>query len=317
MTHFRHIINGPPCRIKKEESSFFLKAKEGNLTGVRGESRLVDWMCRFSEAQKESHTFEALQLNWIRHFHDMGILMFGYYHVQLPAENVKSQYALMTDFCFPKAWQKASKSKGMCEDNLLVSYAFTKNEAFKFSDLSHCKSETESEEIDMQLLRHHNISEGYCIPIFGSDNCHGFYLLGLGENHIELNKRQVSMIQWACQIGHSQYVDLMVKRKIQEQVTMPSSAVGSVQQESTRFSDREAADQVIAELSQANIEERAVNKNQSYLFQISAAMQFGYGEPYSLPQRDLNYKLVKMTASKQVTQDAWKLYHMLRQMPDN
>jgi len=309
MDYFRRVINGPPCNISARDSSlaqFTTDAAKLNDS----ENTLIDWMCGFTKAQKQSVSSESLIQIWESYLQDIGITIFTYYHVPSHSGGTSEQCTVMTHFGLSDVWKQSENLQGFDENNPLTSYALERNELFKFSDVLHFKGRTSREEKYFKSFRDLDFSEGYALPVFSAGKYHGFFTLGLGAEREAFTERQLTLVNWACQIGHYRFIDLMTKEA--EQANQSGSIIKLNTLKSTQLLDKEASQKVIAELNQANIASKAQNKDESYLFQISAAKRYGYEEPFTEAQRDLNYTLMKMTAPKDVTQDAWKLYHMLR-----
>lgn len=316
MNYFRRMVNGPPCEMRKEEGKFFRFCGDNGNLNFNTENGLVEWTCDFSRAQNKSGSTEVLFQNWMTYFQSIGISLFSYHQICSDDDANSKRSSVMAHYGMPADCSNYNLLQEFSENNLLMSYAFERNELFKFSDLHHLRNRTSREENYLDSLRKLNLSEGYAVPIFKSGVCDAFFALGLGKQYPILDSRQLSMVKWACQMGHNRYVELMTKEA--EQASQLGEGARLRRQKSEQISDQEAVRKVIGGLEQGNIidhaQTQAKNKEESYRFQLVAAMQLGYREPFSKAQSQLNYALMKITASQEVSEDAWKLYHMLRQV---
>lgn len=317
MTYFRRVVNGPPCEMRKEEDKIFRFSNDSDDLDFSTENGVVEWTCDFSRAQNSSQSTKFLIQNWIAYFQSIGISFFSYHHISSDGETMSKRSSVMAHYGMPSDWTSSHLIQEFCEDNLLMSYAFERHELFKFSDLQHLRNRPSQEENYFDSFRKLDLSEGYAVPIFRSGVCDAFFALGVGQQFAALNSRQLSMVKWACQMGHNRYVELMAKET--EHTSQLRLSARPQCQKSEQLSDKEAARKVIGGLEQGDIDitDQAQSKAESYRFQLAAAMQLGYREPFSEAQTQLNYALMKMTASQEVTEVAWKLYHMLRQIKDN
>ena len=146
-------------------------------------------------------------------------VMMSYHHFPPPGATDFGSAITIDTYGFPEDWVKLYISKKFYEADPIPKHALSTTEPFWWSEAEDFPQLKPAERAYLEELSNANLGEGLAIPVFGPFGRNGYMGLGFGKKTVTLTVGEISTLQWACQLGHQKYCDLL-RAKLPDDVVL-------------------------------------------------------------------------------------------------
>ncbi|MEM6748638.1 MAG: LuxR family transcriptional regulator [Pseudomonadota bacterium] len=173
----------------------------------------------FIENVEASQSFGALKDACISHFLAIGGKMMSYHHI--PPFGAEDHGAELTVIAhgFPEDWVQRYRGERLYRDDPIPRYALQTAKPFWWSDATDFPSLTKRERRYLKVLEEAKLGDGLALPVYGPNGRDGYASLGFGLTRPELSAVAMRRVQWACQVAHERYCQLLCD-ETKERVTL-------------------------------------------------------------------------------------------------
>ncbi len=168
----------------------------------------------FCVAVRDAGNFADLRHTCVSFMHARGVKMMSYHHLPpLGARDLISSTTISTHG-FPKKWISRYLAKGYAEIDPIPKHALRTTRPFWWSEARDLPYLTDTETAYLHDLVDAHLGDGLAIPVFGPAGRNGYCGLGFGTTRraAKVDSCDAAMLQWACQLAHLQYCDLLSAR---------------------------------------------------------------------------------------------------------
>ncbi|MEO1656981.1 MAG: LuxR family transcriptional regulator [Pseudomonadota bacterium] len=142
-------------------------------------------------------------------FTSIGGKMVSYHH--LPPFGAMDHGAELTVVAhgFPDAWVERYRREHLYLIDPIPRHALQSAKPFWWSEAASFSDLGAEERRYLQILAEQEFGDGLALPVYGPNGRDGYASLGFGKEHPELSSVEIRHIQWACQVGHERYCQLL------------------------------------------------------------------------------------------------------------
>lgn len=144
-------------------------------------------------------------------FEGHGFDKFSYHVMPLAWETTDSALSIKTDG-YPQAWVNAYFERKLWQIDPIPVTALNTSLPFCWSQLSELREINDAEQAFLDELRQHVDTDGVAVQVFGPNGRNGYFGLGVHKDCEAQSRRDLRVVQWACQLTHHRYCDLEVFR---------------------------------------------------------------------------------------------------------
>jgi len=174
-------------------------------------TQVLDQMSKFSRALDNTASVTALNHTLTQSFKEIGVKMFIYYHI--PTEDVANdtKTTVMSHYGFPEAWNKFYQDNKFCDNDPVLGYIQKEKRAIKWQELLNSNIENPRDKEYIKAANDLQVGIGIALPVFGTHTQSGVFSLGFQPRCETLRDIEMSMLQWACQMAHHKWLDLVAE----------------------------------------------------------------------------------------------------------
>lgn len=156
--------------------------------------------------------FGALRQTCIEFFLANGPVMISYHHLPPPGATDFGNAITIDAYGFPDDWVDRYISERFYEIDPIPKHALSTTEPFWWSE-AYDFPDLKAEEKDyLVALTKADLGDGLAVPVFGPFGRSGYFGLGFGQGAVKLTVAEISTLQWACQLAHQKYCDLLTAK---------------------------------------------------------------------------------------------------------
>ena len=152
-------------------------------------------------------TTDAVWSSCVDFFHTHDFDKVSYHVMPLAWETTDNALSIRTEG-FPQAWVERYFERKYWQIDPIPATALARSLPFCWSELSDLRELTEAEEAYMQDLQEHVNSDGVAVQVFGPNGRNGYFGLGVHSDCDAKTRRDLRVVQWACQLTHHRYCEL-------------------------------------------------------------------------------------------------------------
>ena len=175
----------------------------------------------FAEKLKSVHRFGEVRQASIDFFLANGPVMMSYHHFPPPGATDFGSAITIDTYGFPTDWVARYISEKFYEVDPIPKHALSTTEPFWWSEAKDLPQLKPAEKMYLAELSNADLGDGLAIPVFGPFGRNGYIGLGFGKKSVSLTIAEISTLQWACQLGHQKYCDLL-RAKLPDDVVLSS-----------------------------------------------------------------------------------------------
>lgn len=135
--------------------------------------------------------------------------MVSYHHMPPPGASDYSPNITVTAHGFPKEWVRTYVKNHYYEVDPIPKRALNTTTPFWWSEARDQPGLSKDELAYLDALEAADFGDGLAVPVFGPHGRNGYAGIGLGTEKIDLSILDIATIQWACQLGHQRYCELL------------------------------------------------------------------------------------------------------------
>ncbi|MEL6365519.1 MAG: LuxR family transcriptional regulator [Pseudomonadota bacterium] len=167
---------------------------------------------RYIEAAEAAETFGALKAACIEYFMGIGGEMVSYHHMPPFGATDYTPELTVAAHGFPSGWVERYLSERLYEIDPIPRHALQRTRPFWWSKAASFPDLSDDERRYLDMLSDAELGDGLAIPVYGPHGRDGYASLGFGDQRPKLSTVEIRRIQWACQIGHERYCQLLSAR---------------------------------------------------------------------------------------------------------
>jgi LuxR family transcriptional regulator/LuxR family quorum-sensing system transcriptional regulator CciR len=172
-------------------------------------AHMADGIDAFAVALRGAETFPDLREICIEYFTSQGLVMMSYHHLPPPGAADYDPAIRVVDYGFPPDWVALYNEKRLYKTDPIPRHALASTHPFWWSDARRLPDLTADEIAYLDALQDADFGDGLAVPVFGPFGRNGYAGLGYGKVPPELSVADLSRLQWAAQLGHLRYCDLL------------------------------------------------------------------------------------------------------------
>ena len=164
--------------------------------------------------------FAALRDACIAFFLGHGLTMVSYHHLPPPGATDYDPTITVAAHGFPQDWVDRYVSERYYDVDPIPKKALATTEPFLWSEVRRMPGLSRPELAYLDELANAELGDGLAVPVFGPYGRNGYAGLGYGKAGVSPTLVERKTLQWACQMGHQKYCDLL---RTQSPQTVPLS----------------------------------------------------------------------------------------------
>ncbi len=150
--------------------------------------------------------------------------MVSYHHMPPPGAIDYNTQITVAAHGFPDAWVETYMKNHFYEIDPIPKRALNCAVPFWWSEARDDPNLNQGELEFLDALEAADFGDGLAVPVFGPHGRNGYAGVGIGKEKRDLSIVDIATIQWACQIGHQRYCELL-KSKAPNGVTLSKREV--------------------------------------------------------------------------------------------
>ena len=163
----------------------------------------------YAIAVYKTHTFRQLQAIGVAFLKSRGVKMMSYHHLPPPGAKDFDPTVTIAAYGFPEDWVKRYIERRYYEVDPIPQHAQQVTAPFWWSDVAKLPGLSEAAIDYLDDLTQAHLGDGLGVPVFGPHGRNGYFGIGFGEANPQVEHVRIVEIQWACQLGHQRYCDLL------------------------------------------------------------------------------------------------------------
>lgn len=165
--------------------------------------------------------FGELRETYIAFYLANGPKMMSYHHLPPPGATDFGNAITIDTYGFPDEWVDRYITERFYEIDPIPKHALSTTEPFWWSEAYDFPDLKPEEKDYLRELSKADFGDGLAVPVFGPFGRSGYFGLGFGPKTVELSIAEISTLQWACQLGHLKYCELL-SAKLPDNVSLSS-----------------------------------------------------------------------------------------------
>lgn len=167
----------------------------------------------FIEQVHKANGFRALWAVSLKFFQSHGMIRLSYLHSPPPgAPDYRSGRYFSQGF--PKDWIRHYVDDQLSDVDPIPNFALHQTRPFLWSQITQLKKLSPAEQAFMNELTVADLGDGLAIPVFGPAGRNGYVGLGFKEGEGPPSDYCVRQLQWAAQIAHIKYCELVIDKEL-------------------------------------------------------------------------------------------------------
>jgi LuxR family transcriptional regulator/LuxR family quorum-sensing system transcriptional regulator CciR len=110
---------------------------------------------------------------------------------------------------FPEEWVEEYVNERLFRHDPITRLALRRCQPFLWSEIERIERVSPAERDYLRRLRAAGVGDGIAIPVFGPGGRNGYFGIGLPEGAPPPGLREMREFQWACQLAHHRYCDIL------------------------------------------------------------------------------------------------------------
>ncbi len=172
---------------------------------------------------RNARTFQALRHVCVGFLRGHKVKMMSYHHLPPVGAADYTPTITIATYGFPKAWVERYIKRRYFEIDPIPRHALSTTTPFWWSEARKFPNLRQEEKAYIRDLTKAHLGNGLAVPVFGPRGRNGYCGIGFGKPRREtgIGDADAAMLQWACQVGHLQYCDLLRQQTAEPLVLSP------------------------------------------------------------------------------------------------
>ena len=172
---------------------------------------MMELMSGFDRDCKTAGNIADLETVIVQAFQSLCVKTLSYFHHPPFNEIDGGPSQLVLHFGFPDAWVEKYNSSAFSRDDPVIKYVMSRSGPLWWDEPLSANEENSDVRNLINSIVGLGVRNGLSFPVFELRLKSGYFALGFEKRKSEISEQQITALQWACQVAHQRYVELMEK----------------------------------------------------------------------------------------------------------